>query len=112
MQALKHTEVASNPPQFVDSLPPNPWGLHHLGGNVSEWVRWDADPEAAWSAWSEAGANPEQRFLNLGASSRLPADFVLSAYARPHEYDAQEQAANANRGLGLRAARSLRGEAP
>jgi len=87
----------------VGSLPPNPWGLHEVHGNVWEWVEDDyhisyVNAPANGSAWVDS---PRGKYRVIRGGSWLSAPSVVrSASRRPQAPDFPDDL------LGFRVARS------
>jgi formylglycine-generating enzyme required for sulfatase activity len=90
-------------PVPVGSLPPNPWGLHEMHGNVFEWCadHWHDSYEGAptdGSAWIDSGKGAASRVVR-GGSWISVARYVRAA-VRIHDDPADRDG-----GLGFRCAR-------
>jgi len=90
----------------VGSLPENPWGLHEVHGNVSEWVEdcWHADYKNApddGRAWlGEDGGDCDQRVIRGGSWVDIP-DHIRSANRQ------MSNAEGGTTGVGFRLAQDL-----
>jgi formylglycine-generating enzyme required for sulfatase activity len=90
-------------PAPVGSFAPNPWGLHDLAGNVSEWVAdcWHDDYRRApkdGSAWVNPGCRDQ--VIRGGSWASSPAQ-TRSAWRAPAQVD------TTNAKVGFRVARDL-----
>jgi formylglycine-generating enzyme required for sulfatase activity len=90
----------------VGSLPPNPWGLHEVAGNVWEWVAdcWHKGYQGApidGSAWGEAGGGDCARRVVRGGGWD---DFPRNLRSAARNWG---PAGGASGTLGLRLARTL-----
>ncbi len=93
------------PYQPVGSMPPNPWGLYDMAGNVMEHV-WDAVDEPTYDWYREDRVNPLGPPFTTARVQRGGAE-VFGARAAWRSWDYPEFTSE---GYGIRVARSFRCE--
>jgi serine/threonine protein kinase len=101
--SLPYTDLFDGPAP-VDALPPNPWGLHHVHGNVSEWTQDSFWPRHDRSLRAIDGKTiaPDSGLRAVRGGSYLGSAAIARSAAR-----AGVAPANHDASIGVRPARAL-----